>query len=374
MTTTHQLETESSSLTEMRLLIVDDEPANVDLLEQLLGHAGYTNLRSTLEATAVASLSAYWKPDLVLLDLHMPGRWGIEVMHSIHHLIQEPESLPVLVVSADISREARHEALAHGARDFVTKPIDHVELLLRVRSHLLTRQLQQQLQRRNEALDEAVRERTLELDQSRMESLTILASVAEHHDGDTHRHTQRVGVLAALIARNLGLPEAFVATIRNAAPLHDIGKIAIPHTILLKPGPLTDDERAAKMNHVEFGAQMLASAESPVLRLAAEIARTHHERWDGKGYLAGLAAEAIPISGRITAVADVFDALTHQRPYKFAWDPEESLREITSQAGLQFDPRVVQGLLGVDLGLIAEQTRLPPAHRHAASAPRLAVA
>jgi putative two-component system response regulator len=263
-------------------------------------------------------------------------------------LLVEPQNLPVLVVSEDATRVARQRALSMGARDFVAKSVDPPELLLRVRNLLQTRQLEQQLQEQNMVLDEAVRERTAELEHARLESLTILASVAEYHDDDTRQHTRRVGVTAALLAEALDLPQEFSSMIGDAAPLHDIGKIGISQLVLVKPGQLTDDERVAMMRHVEIGAQLLASARSPVLRLASEIALTHHERWDGQGYLQGIAAEDIPMSGRITAVADVFDALTHERPYKPAWDPERAVAEVTSQAGRQFDPRVVEAFMALD--------------------------
>jgi putative two-component system response regulator len=277
----------------------------------------------------------------------MPGQSGFDVMASIRELMEEPHNLPVLVVTADATRETRYRALTMGARDFVTKPIDPTEVLLRVRNLLQTRRLQHQLEGQNSALDEAVRERTLELEQARQESLTILASIAEYHDDDTHEHTERVGECAAMIARSLELPEQFVGMVRDAAPLHDIGKVGIPRRILLKPGPLTAEERQIMMHHVEIGATILASARSPVLQLAAEITRTHHERWDGAGYPVGLAGEAIPLSGRITAVADVFDALTHKRPYKPAWSVDHALAEIVAQSGRQFDPRVVEAFTQV---------------------------
>jgi len=286
----------------MRLLIVDDLAFNVALMRGLLREAGYTNIRSTRDALSVPELCESFEPDLVLLDFHMPG----------------------------------------------ASAIDEIDLMLRVRTHLLTRHLQREAEHRGDVLDEAVRARTVELEQARLESLTILASVTEYHDDDTHRHTRRVGATAALLARGLGLPEPFVAGMRAAAPLHDIGKVGIPNEILLKPGPLSDEERAAMMQHVAIGPKMLAAACSPILRLAAEIAGTHHERWDGTGYLRGLAGEEIPMSGRVTAVADVFDALTHARPYKEAWDRGQALAEIASQAWRQFDPRVVDALLGLD--------------------------
>jgi len=344
-------------LFEMRLLIVDDNATNVALLEQLLERAGYLHTNSTESPTEVPELCASWRPDLLLLDLHMPGQSGYEVMDSIREQMAEPESLPVLVLTADLGLDARRRALAMGARDFISKPIDHAEFLLRVHNVLQTRHLQKQLQHQNAILDEAVRKRTAELEQARLETLTALAYVAEFHDYNTHDHTKRVGRLAAMIATALGCPESFVSHIRDAAPLHDIGKIAISRHILLKPGKLSSGERLNMMRHVEVGEQILSEARSPTLVLAREIAASHHERWDGQGYLAGLAGEDIPLGGRITALADVFDALTHERPYKEAWDLDRALAEIISQAGAQFDPRLVSTFEALDPHTLIDQNQ-----------------
>jgi putative two-component system response regulator len=337
-----------SLLTAMRVLIVDDNNNNIEVVQQILEGAGYTQFLSTLDPESIEHLCDAWQPDVVLLDLHMPGLSGYKVLGRLRDRIREPQNLPVLVMTADGTLEARQRALSMGARDFITKPVDQVELLLRVRNLLQTRHLQHQLQERNEHLDHAVRERTAELERARVESLTILASVAEYHDDDTHQHTERVGQSAARIAQALGLDGQFVADVRDAAPLHDLGKIGISRAILLKPEGLTPEERESMTCHVKIGAQILSSASSPVLRLAAEIASTHHERWDGDGYLQGLAGDEIPIAGRITAVADVFDALTHDRPYKEAWDVRRAAAEIMSQAGRQFDPAVVAAFRTLD--------------------------
>ncbi len=336
---------------DMRLLIVDDNAANVALLEQVLAQGGYDDILSTRDGTVASIMCHTERPDLLLLDLHMPGFSGYDVLAEVHELIEPPESLPVLVLTADGSRDARHRALAAGARDFVNKPIDPTELLLRVSNLLRTRQLQQQLENRNELLDEAVRIRTVQLEQARLESLVVLATMAEYHDYATANHTQRVGMMAALIAQSLDLPDQFVATIQDAALLHDVGKVGISDRVLLKPGRLTAEERATMMSHVDIGARILGQARSPVLRAAAEIARTHHEHWNGSGYLLGLTGEEIPLAGRITAVADVFDALTHERPYKAAWDIERAAAEIVGQSGRQFDPRVVEAFTTIDLSV-----------------------
>ena len=332
----------------MRVLVVDDNEANVELIERWLDEAGYMTVLSTKHPERVFSLCTAWKPDLILLDLHMPGLTGFDVMSGIRALMEEPENLPVLVLTADATLDARHRALSMGARDFLTKPLDGRELLLRTHNVLQTRYLQLQLQQQNVLLGRAVTERTRELDDARLESLRVLAAVGEFHDDDTHEHTERVGAIAARIARALDLPDAFVADIRAAAPLHDIGKVAVSRRILRKPGELTREERQMMMQHAEIGAQILSAAVSPVLSLAREIALGHHENWDGCGYPAGRSREKIPLAARITALADVFDALTHERPYKEAWDLERALELIRQEAGRKFDARVVDAFRTLD--------------------------
>jgi putative two-component system response regulator len=334
--------------TDMRLLVVDDNAANVKLLTAILAGAGYHDVASTSDPRGVLELCGSVHPDLVILDLHMPGCSGHDVLESLADYLDEPESLPVLVLTADTTADARYRALSLGARDFVTKPLDQNELLLRVRNLLLTRHLHVELRDRNAVLSETVRARTLELEQARLESLTVLAAAVEYRDADSYEHTQRVGRTASLIAAALELPEQTVTLLRDAAPLHDIGKVGVPDSVLLKPGPLTDEQFSLMKTHVDIGASILATARSPVLCTAAEIARTHHERWDGRGYLQGLSGSEIPLSGRITAVADVFDALTHERPYKLAWETDRALEEIEVQRGRQFDPRVVDAFRWLD--------------------------
>lgn len=332
----------------MRVLVVDDNAANVALIEQLLSTAGYLNVLSTQEPESVAELSQAWQPDLVLLDLHMPRLDGFGVMAQLGDLMAAPHNLPVVVLTADATAEARYEALELGARDFVAKPIDARELLLRTRNVLHLRELQLELQGQNATLEQLVRERTLDLETARAESLSLLAAVGEFHDDDTHRHTQRVGALAASIAQALGLGETECADIRSAAPLHDLGKVGVPRQILRKPGPLEPAERELMMRHAAIGAQILASAGSRVLQLARVIARSHHERWDGSGYPDGYRGEEIPLAARVTAVADVFDALTHDRPYKSAWDIAAAIDHVAAESGRQFDPAVAEAFATLD--------------------------
>jgi putative two-component system response regulator len=330
----------------MRVLIVDGDAGRRDLLTHALAQAGYIDTVSTGDLASTHRVCVAEQPDLVLLDLDEPGA-SAQALEDIRHLTEAPESLPVLAITADVARGTQARALSRGVRDFVAKPVDPTELLFRMRNALQTRQLQRQLADHSAILGETARDRTSELDIAR-ESLSILAAIADYHDDDTYQHASRVGNSAALIAEALELPDAFVTMIRDAAPLHDIGKVGISRRILLKPDKLTPAEWEHMMRHVEMGAQILAAAQSPVLTLAAEIARTHHERWDGNGYLAGLSGEDIPIAGRITALADVWDTLTHERPYKPAWDEQRALAEIADQAGGHFDPRVVAAFGMID--------------------------
>ena len=213
-----------------------------------------------------------------------------------------------------------------------------------------------QLAENARSLEVKIAQRTRELDHARAETLRQLALAAEYRDDETYQHTERVGHVAARIALSLGLPAGQVTLLRQAAPLHDVGKLAIPDCILLKPGKLTVEEFAVMKTHAELGARLLSSGSSPVLQMAAVIAATHHERWDGTGYPKSLGGEAIPLVGRIVAVADVFDALIHDRPYKAAWPIEDAIAEIERSAGTQFDPRVVQAFaaLGEDMATVHE--------------------
>ena len=322
---------------DLRILVADDEQPNVDLMAALLRRTGYRNVTTTTSSTRLLELLREAPADLVLLDLHMPAPDGFAVLERI------AGSVPVLVLTADATRETRDRALDLGASDFLTKPIDLAEARLRIRNLLSTRVAQL-------GLEAAVRARTAELETARIELLDRLALAAEFRDQETGEHTRRVGEGSARIAERLDRPAWWVELVRRGAPLHDIGKLGVRDAILLKPGRLDDLEHAAMQEHAEMGARILSGSEAPVLQLAEEIALTHHERWDGEGYPRRLAGEAIPLSGRIVAVVDVFDALTHARPYKEAWPVDRALATVEEGAGAQFDPQVVEAFLALQAG------------------------
>jgi putative two-component system response regulator len=317
-----------TTLDDASILIVDDEPANVMLLRRILANAGFSNVVGTTDPHHAVALFGEHKPDIVLLDLHMPVLDGFGVLRALDGVRSDDTYLPVLVLTADITDEAKHVALRSGATDFVTKPFDVTEVVLRIRNLLSARVLHVQAQ-----FDTARR-------------LTI---AAEARDDETADHIERVGTLSGRLARGMGMPEHYAEMIAAAAALHDVGKIGVPDSVLLKAGPLDDEEFEIMRSHTVIGKGILAQARSPVLQLAAEVAYGHHERWDGEGYPNGARGETIPISARIVAVADAFDAMTNNRRYRAAQPVEAALAEIQLEGGRQFDAAVCDAL-GVVLG------------------------
>lgn len=332
-------------LSSMKILLLDDEDTILVILKGILQRAGYTQVVTLADPREMVRAYLDERPDLIVLDQHMPHRDGLQVIEELSPYL--PEYFPILMLTGDERSELKETALSSGAKDFLLKPINPVEVRLRIRNLLEARYFHQQLSLRNEGLEELVTQRTRELEAAQVEMLIRLAKAAEYRDDDSGEHTWRVAHTCALIAQELELARHKVELLMRAARLHDVGKIVIPDGILLRPGRLTEAEFEVVKQHTTAGAQLLSGGRSPLMKMAEMIALTHHERWDGAGYPAGLAADAIPLESRILAVADTFDALTHDRIHRPAVAPERAVAIIRDNAGKQFDPKVVDAFLVV---------------------------
>ncbi|BCM90975.1 putative cyclic di-GMP phosphodiesterase [Abditibacteriota bacterium] len=334
-------------LQECTILIVEDQDFNIQLLHNILSRDGYTNIVCVQDSREAIERYNQSQPDLVFLDLHMPHLDGFGVLEQLQDLTHS-DYVPILILTADTNPQARQCALSLGAMDFINKPFKISEVLLRTRNFLHSRQMHLQLKSKNQLLEKLVLERTRLLEEAQIEMLERLANAAEYRDQETGEHTNRVSWLSAHIARKIGMSEWQVSLLRRAATLHDIGKIAVPDKILLKPGPLTPTEFEIMQTHTKVGAHLLKNGHSHVIKMAESIALTHHEKWDGTGHPQGLKGEEIPLEGRIVALVDVFDALSHERPYKKAWSHREVVSEIKAQSGRHFDPAVVEAFLHLE--------------------------
>lgn len=347
-----------------RILIIDDDPSNARLLSRILVRAGYRDVHMMTDGRRAMAAYGELEPALVLLDLRMPHVSGFSLLQRLREVADPANVTPVLVVTADPSVESRRRAHLLGANDYLVKPYDLAEVIRRVDALLELRAHANAgysaMHEMRNTLDLALRHE----DTTECEVLERLIVACSFRDSMSEGHTRRVGELAAAIASQLQLSAETVESIRYCAQLHDVGKIAVPDEILLKPGRLTPDEMSVAQHHTTIGAAMLSGTTFPLLQLAAEIAVTHHERWDGNGYPHGLSGAAIPMAGRVVAVADVFDALTHERPYKKAWPVGDALCEIRANRGSQFDPDVVDALFS----LVSTDFMATSTHRTAAAA------
>ena len=327
----------------MKVVIVDDTHINLVLMSRLmekLEDVATVAFQSAPEALAWCRANPY---DLLILDYMMPDINGLEFISQL-----DPDTRarpPVLMVTASHDIEIRHRALENGANDFLIKPIDKVEFLARTRNMLELRRATLALQSRASWLASEVSKATAELRAREQETILLLCRASEYRDPETGAHIQRMAHYSCLIAAELGMSSEEQEQIFNAAPMHDIGKVGTPDHILLKPGRLNPAEMEVMRQHAQIGHSILKSSKAKMLQLAAEIAYSHHERYDGTGYPNGLKGEAIPLAGRIVAVADVFDALTNVRPYKQAWTLEAARSFLLENAGTHFDPTCVDALL-----------------------------
>jgi putative two-component system response regulator len=323
------------------ILIVDDQMTNIMLLESILQNAGYTHIHTTQDPNQVVPLFKELNPDLICLDICMPELNGFQVMGQLK-IIHQKGYLPILVLTSEEDRETRLRALESGAKDFLHKPFDKIEVLMRIRNLLEASLLNKAVSQQNEILEETVKVRTRELKETQLDVVHRLARAAEYRDNETGCHIVRMSHYATVLGRACGMTEEECDLLFHATPMHDVGKLGIPDRILLKPGKLTTEEFDIMKQHTVIGANLLSGSQSEVLQMGEVIALTHHEKWDGSGYPNRIAGEDIPLIGRICAIADVFDALSSIRCYKDNWPLEKTLKEIRSQAGKHFDPNLVR--------------------------------
>ncbi len=326
------------------IVVVDDQEQTLDYLVQLLHESGCEKVYAVPNEEVLMKTLATIHPDIAIVDWHLRSMEGDTVIRILRELYPG-EILPVIVLTGDPSPEVKTNALLVGATEFLNKPFSALDLVLRIRNLLELRQLHLQLAEQKYRVEEVLRARERELGLAQLEILERLARAAEYHDDLTGQHIVRVGRLSEMIGRVLGLDEETLHQLRFSAPLHDIGKIAIPDTILRKPGKLSHEERRIMREHTIIGARMLEGSTYPPVQMARIIALTHHERWDGRGYPCHLKGTEIPLWGRIVAVADAYDAMTHDRPYRPAMSHEMALQEIRRQRERQFDPMIVDAFL-----------------------------
>ncbi|HKK91278.1 MAG TPA: HD domain-containing phosphohydrolase [Desulfobacteraceae bacterium] len=328
-----------------RVLVVDDEANNRLILTSILKKLGHEGIPAENARAALDLLDR--SIDLVLADIMMPEIDGFEMVRMIR---QNPETvdLPIIMVTTLSEKKDRLKAVECGANDYINKPIDLVELKIRVASMLRQKAQQDEIKAFQMDLHHMVEQKTSqlqhalkELDKAHLEAILHLSAAAEYKDDDTASHILRMSGFAALIARHMGLKESLVECIRISSPMHDVGKIGIPDDILLKPGKLTSEEWEIMKTHARIGGQILRAGDSDYMVMGTTIAMTHHEKWNGSGYPNHLSGEDIPLVGRICAVADVFDALTSERPYKEAFSVEKSIDIMNQGRGSHFDPAVL---------------------------------
>ena len=341
------------------IMVVDDTPANLKLLEQMLGGQNYRILAFPQGAMALAAASVN-APDLILLDINMPEMDGFEVCRRLK-ADQKLKDIPVLFISALSETKDKIKAFSVGGVDYVTKPFQFEEVRARVKTHLHLRCMQHELEWHNHQLEDLIREKVNEISNSQLATIVALSKLAEYRDDDTGQHINRTRIYCRLLAEKLKdiprfsrlISETFIENIYSAAPLHDIGKVSIADEILLKPGKLTPEEFEIMKTHTTVGAMTLESVRAmypnnSFINMGISLTRSHHEKWDGSGYPDGLVGEDIPLSARIIALADVYDALRSKRPYKEAFSYEKTREIIQKGAGKHFDPDIQNAFASIE--------------------------
>ena len=345
-----------------KIMIIDDEQLVIKVVKRYLSADGYANFVAVSDSKLAIRKIVEEQPDVILSDINMPDVTGLDILR-IRQKNPKLTSIPVLILSASSEQAVKREALELGATDFLAKPVDPSDLSLRVQNALIVKRHHDHLANYAMELQNQVRERTKQLEHSREQIIHCLARAAEYRDNETGEHIIRVGKYCRVIANELGYPDDYCREIELAAQLHDVGKIGIPDSVLLNPGrltseefeimkthcgvgleimePLSEGDKDRVRRHADSGGFIMDGVDSPMLELAASIARSHHLKWDGTGYPSNLAGESIPIEGRICCVADVYDALCSERPYKPKFPLKKCLEIMLSERGTRFDPRVL---------------------------------
>lgn len=360
------IERERADVRTCKIMIIDDEQLVIRVVRRFLASDGYQNFVTLTDPrNAIETIEAE-KPDVVLLDIMMPHVTGLDLL-KVRQRTSTLQHIPFIILSANSENQTKREALQLGATEFLAKPVDPLDLVLRVQNALIVKRHYDHLENYAVELEKQVRARTRQIDRSREQIIQCLARAAEYRDNETGEHVIRVGKYCGVISRQLGFETDYCRQIELASQLHDVGKIGIPDAILLNPNKLTRDEFEIMKTHCELGCEimeplantelervkhhidrngiMMEGVDAHMLELAATIARTHHEKWDGTGYPNGLAGDQIPIEGRITCVADVYDALCSERPYKPKFPIKKCLEIMLSERGSRFDPIVLDAFL-----------------------------
>jgi len=363
---TVSLTADRDALRSCKIMIVDDEPLVIRVVKRFLAGDGFNNFVTVEDSRNAMEVIQRESPDVVLLDIMMPNVTGLDLLRE-RQKDQTLMLVPFIILSANAENQIKREALALGATDFLSKPVDASDLTVRVQNSLMVKRHHDHIANYATELEQQVRARTKQIDRSREQIIHCLARAAEYRDNETGEHVIRVGKYCAIIADELGFGANYCRQIELAAQLHDVGKIGIPDSVLLNPGklshaefevmkkhcklgcqimePLAEHETARIREHANVGSFIMEDVDSPMLELAAIIARTHHEKWDGTGYPKGLKGDQIPIEGRICCCADVFDALSSERPYKAKFPLQKCLEIMISERGTRFDPIVLDAFL-----------------------------
>jgi putative two-component system response regulator len=316
-----------------KVLVVDDIPENIDVIAGILNKDNYEVMAARSGEAVMKMVQSLKLPDIILLDVMMPDMDGYEVCKKLKSNILT-SSIPIIFVTAKHETKDEQHGLDLGAVDYITKPINPAILKARIKTHLA-------VYNHNMELERKVQQRTQKLHDTQLQIIQRLGRAAEFKDNETGLHVIRMSHYSRIIAEKTNSDKVWSELIFTTSPMHDVGKIGIPDKIILKPGKLDEPEWEIMKQHCEIGAEIIGDHSSNLLQMAKEIALTHHEKWDGSGYPNALSGNAIPVTGRIVALADVFDALTSERPYKSAWPVDKAVKLIEENSGKHFDPNLV---------------------------------